>query len=152
MGSTSDKAFVFPTFQHLQEQATDPTSECNPPAGIDLQGRPRHCLCCLSLSSLSRRHNGKAFITPTFQHRQQATDLMSEHHPPAVDLRGGSRRCLRHIIVVVIFVEAQRPWPVDNRSTRTRTISTHHQPTCTLPPPPLPLLEQSNGEQQDKFD
>jgi hypothetical protein len=31
MGSTSDKAFVTPTFQRWQEQATDPRSERNPP-------------------------------------------------------------------------------------------------------------------------
>jgi hypothetical protein len=36
MGSTSDEAFVTPTFQHWQEQAADLTSERNPPAGVDL--------------------------------------------------------------------------------------------------------------------
>jgi hypothetical protein len=77
---------------------------------------------------------------------------MSKHHPPAVNLHGGPHRRLRHIIVVVFFVKAQQPWPVDDRSTRMMTTSERRRPTCTLPLPPLPLLEQSNGEQQDKFD
>jgi hypothetical protein len=46
-------------------------------------------------------------VTPTFQHWQQATDPMSEHHPLAVNLRGSPPRRLRHIIIVVVFVKAQ---------------------------------------------
>jgi hypothetical protein len=107
MGSTSDKAFVTPTFQRWQEQATDPMSERNSPAGVNLQGSPCRRLCCLLSLFLSRRHDGKAFVTPTFQRQQQATDPMSERHPPAVNLRGGPCRRLRHIIIVIVFVEAR---------------------------------------------
>jgi hypothetical protein len=145
MGSTSNEAFVTLTFQHWQEQATDPMSERNPPAGINLQSRPRCLLRCLLSLSSSRRHDGKAFVTPTLQRQQQATDPISDRHPPAVDLRGGPRRRLCSlIVVVVVFVKARWSWPVNDRLTRTMTASVHCQPTRTLPPPPLPLLEQSN--------
>jgi hypothetical protein len=43
MGSNRDKAFVAPTFQRWQH-ATDPTSKCHPPAGVNLRGRPRRPL------------------------------------------------------------------------------------------------------------
>jgi hypothetical protein len=89
-----------------------------------------------SLLLLPSRHNGEAFVAPSFQRQQQATDLTSERNPPAgVDLLGRSRRPFVDSLLLLLLRHNERgPSRTDRQGQRPPPCAANLSAPSVLPP------------------